>query len=127
MGTTNSLDFPAFIHRSSRSHTSNISKMASREEKMIARFMTLDRNHDGHITKKELTAAYGKDGHKVLEIEEWMKKFDTNKDGKIDITEFSKALGLDVEEMKQLQRELLKDESGTKSIIHKDVTVISSP
>ncbi|GAA27855.1 calcium-binding protein [Clonorchis sinensis] len=56
------------------------------------KFETLDRNHDGKITLKELSEFLVAFGFQAGQAQEFMKKFDTNKDGVISKDEFLAAV-----------------------------------
>ncbi|TGZ56138.1 hypothetical protein CRM22_010204 [Opisthorchis felineus] len=56
------------------------------------KFETLDRNHDGKITLKELSEFLVAFGFQAGQAQEFMKKVDTNKDGVISKEEFLAAV-----------------------------------
>jgi len=68
-------------------------KLYLKEEKLYEAFKTFDKDGSGKISIEELKQILKLQGDEIKNVEETMKKFDTNKDGEIDYNEFIEMMG----------------------------------
>ena len=61
------------------------------QDELTALFTSLDKNHDGQLSREELLEGYGQTGISTLELDRIMEVCDANHSGFIDFTEFLMA------------------------------------
>ncbi|CAL8079834.1 unnamed protein product [Calicophoron daubneyi] len=95
-------------------------------EKMIDLFMEIDTSNDECVDKKELMEHYRKANVPESAIDDWMKKFDTDKDGKVSLTEFCRGLGIKVDELRVEQKQRAQARAGKGPELDKDVEIVAT-
>ncbi|KAA3674302.1 uncharacterized protein DEA37_0002850 [Paragonimus westermani] len=95
-------------------------------EKMIDLFMEIDKNDDETVDKKELTDFYKARGVSQEQIDDWMKKFDTNDDGKITLMEFCRGLGIRADELRTEKGYRDEQRAGKAPKVASDIEIVAS-
>nr|CAX72713.1 Tegument antigen (I(H)A) [Schistosoma japonicum] len=100
--------------------------MASTMEQFITAYLTIYRDGDEVVDKKELVDYCRKEKLDMKMVDTWLSHFDVDKDNRITLEEFCRGLGLKANEMRIERNHIKAVQSGRVPKIPDGVEIIAS-